>query len=68
MPIGLHLALNVAQWAIGEKESTGVFMQKVDQTTRARVEQMAPMTGMAVTLAMAATLWWRHRHRACRVP
>jgi membrane protease YdiL (CAAX protease family) len=62
MPIGLHMALNVAQWAIGEKESAGLFTQTVDQTSRARIEQVAPATGMAVTLAMAAVLWWWHRH------
>lgn len=68
MPIGLHMALNVAQWAIGEKESTGFFTQTVDHTARARIEQVAPMTGMAVTLAMAAVLWWWRRHRARRAP
>ena len=68
MPIGLHMALNVAQWAIGEKESTGFFTQTVDHTARARIEQVAPMTGMAVTLGMAAVLWWWRRHRARRAP
>lgn len=59
MPIGLHMALNVAQWAIGEKDSAGFFTQTVDQSSRARIEQVAPLTGMAVTLAMAAVLrWW----------
>ena len=61
MPIGLHMALNVAQWAIGEKEGKGFFTQAVDQGARARIEQVAPMTGMVVTLGVAAVLWWWHR-------
>jgi membrane protease YdiL (CAAX protease family) len=69
MPIGLHMALNVAQWSIGEKESTGFFTQTVDQTARARIEQVAPITGMAVILAMAAVLWWWHGiGRVARLP
>jgi membrane protease YdiL (CAAX protease family) len=62
MPIGLHMALNVAQWAIGEKESAGLFTQSVDPSTRARIGQVAPMIAVAVTLGMAAVLWWSRRH------
>ena len=62
MPIGVHMALNVAQWAIGEKERAGFFTQVVAPLARARIEQVAPMTGMAVTLATAAVLlWWQRR-------
>jgi uncharacterized protein len=66
MPIGLHMALNVAQWAIGEKESTGFFTQAVAESTRGRIEQVAPITGMVVTLAMAGVLWYWHWHRVSR--
>ena len=61
MPIGLHMALNVAQWAIGEKGSSGFFTMAVDQSASARIERVAPVTGIAITLAMTALLWWWHR-------
>jgi hypothetical protein len=56
------MALNVAQWAIGEKESAGLFTQSVDPSTRARIGQVAPMIAIAVTLGMAAVLWWSRRY------
>lgn len=58
------MALNAAQWAVGEKEGAGFFTQIVEPSTRARIEQVAPATGVAVTLAMAAVLWWWQRREA----
>jgi uncharacterized protein len=67
MPIGLHMAVNAARWALGEKGSSGFFTMTVDPSASARLERVAPVTGIAITLAMAAMLWWWHRHdRASR--
>jgi membrane protease YdiL (CAAX protease family) len=66
MPIGLHMAVNAARWALGEKGSSGFFTMSVDPAASARLERVAPVTGIAITLAMAAMLWWWHQRE--RVP
>ena len=63
MPIGLHMAVNAARWALGEKGGSSFFTMTVDRAATARLERVAPLTGIAITLAMAAMLWWWHRHR-----
>jgi membrane protease YdiL (CAAX protease family) len=62
MPIGLHMAVNLARWALGEQGSSGFFTMTVDHSARARLERVAPVTGIAITLGMAAMLWWWYRH------
>jgi hypothetical protein len=58
MPIALHAALNAARWALGESGNTGFFTMAIEQSARARIERIAPVTGIAITLAMAGLLWW----------
>jgi uncharacterized protein len=61
MPIGLHMGVNFARWALGERGSSGFFTVTVDQAAKARLERIAPVTGIAITLGMAAMLWWWDR-------
>lgn len=55
MPIGVHAALNVAQWMVGAKSTPGVWTLRVDPAHAARMTDLAPFVGMAVTL-LAATV------------
>jgi membrane protease YdiL (CAAX protease family) len=61
MPIGLHMAVNLARWALGEQRSSGFFTMTVDPPASARLERIAPVTGIAITLGMATMLWWWDR-------
>ena len=69
MPIGLHMAVNAARWAFGERGNAGLFTMAIDHSAAGRIERVAPVTGIAITLAMAAILWWwSHREGAPEVP
>lgn len=62
MPIGVHAALNLAQWAVGEKDSPGIWTLSVDPQHAARMMSTAPFIGMAVTLLAAMFVWrWPSR-------
>jgi len=63
MPIGLHMSVNATRWALGERGGESFFTMVVDQSTRVRMECVAPVTGIAITLGMAAMLWWYRRKR-----
>ncbi|MEQ1692423.1 MAG: type II CAAX endopeptidase family protein [Gemmatimonas sp.] len=60
MPIGLHAAVNFAQWAVGEKESPGFWTMTVDPAHAPRVGDIAPFIGASVPLAFSFALWWWH--------
>ncbi|MBL0170630.1 MAG: CPBP family intramembrane metalloprotease [Gemmatimonadaceae bacterium] len=63
MPIGLHAAVNFAQWAVGEKSSRGFWTVTVDPLLAARAATLAPYIGATVPLLFSAVLWWWHtRH------
>lgn len=62
-PIGLHAAVNFAQWVVGEKESPGFWTLTVDPSHAARVGDIAPFIGAAVPLAVSLALWWWHTRR-----
>lgn len=53
-PIGLHAALNVAQWMVGAKDARGVWILSVDPSHTERMTAYAPFVGMAVTLLAIA--------------
>ncbi len=56
LPIGLHAAVNLAAWAIGAKDTPGLWAPSVDPANTARVEAYAPYVGLVVTLLVAAAL------------
>lgn len=69
MPIGVHIALNVAQWLVGAKDSGGVWTLDVDPSRVARVSSVAPFVGMAITLiAVAVISRWPARREATGIP
>jgi membrane protease YdiL (CAAX protease family) len=61
MPIGVHTALNLAQWMIGEKESPGYWTVGIDAVDVPRVRAVAPFVGAGMTLGVAALLWYASR-------
>jgi membrane protease YdiL (CAAX protease family) len=64
-PIGLHAALNVAYWAVGAKETPGLWTLDVDPDRIAAVQGAAPWLGTAITLLAAALVAaWPRREGA----
>jgi membrane protease YdiL (CAAX protease family) len=53
MPIGVHAALNVAQWMVGEKDHPGIWTLDVAPAHAARMTTFAPYIGLSVTLLAA---------------
>ena len=54
MPIGVHAALNIAQWLVGAKDVRGVWILSADPAHTARLSAYAPFVGLAVTLLAVA--------------
>jgi membrane protease YdiL (CAAX protease family) len=52
-PIGLHAAVNIAAWAVGAKETAGLWTPSVGAAQEARVALLGPMVGLVVTLGAA---------------
>ncbi|MEQ1693580.1 MAG: CPBP family intramembrane glutamic endopeptidase [Gemmatimonas sp.] len=50
MPIGLHAALNIAQWILSAKDTPGVWTVSTDPAHTARVTAFAPWVALPVTL------------------
>jgi membrane protease YdiL (CAAX protease family) len=65
MPIGLHAAVNVAQWVAGEKSAPGFFTLALDPALAAQSARFTPFIGAAIPLVMAAALW---RWYPCAAP
>ena len=63
-PIGLHAALNVAYWAVGAKETPGVWTLSADPAHLARVNSYAPFVAVAITLlsSLAIARWPSKTH------
>lgn len=66
MPIGLHAALNLAGWAVGESEEPGLWTMVIDPAAQARVATAAPVISITVTLCAAAALWMWHARALTR--
>jgi membrane protease YdiL (CAAX protease family) len=56
MPIGLHAALNLAQWIVGAKEVPGVWTLSAAPEHTARLGTFAPWIAAGVTLLAAVVL------------
>ncbi len=52
-PLGVHVALNLGQWAMGEKGEPGIWQIALDSASKARVAALAPIIGFVV-VAVAA--------------
>ena len=63
MPIGLHAAVNFAQWAVGEKETPGYGTLAMDPAHAARAGAVAPLVGACVPLLFSAAIWMWHARR-----
>lgn len=53
LPIGLHAALNIAYWAVGAKETPGVWTIVIAPAQASQVATAAPWIGAGVTLLAA---------------
>ncbi len=59
MPIGVHAAMNIAQWMVGEKEAAGVWTLSSDPALASRLASGAPIIATSTTLAAAiAVMCW----------
>jgi uncharacterized protein len=62
MPIGLHAAVNLAMWVVGEKSTAGFGTLDLDPASVSRAAAVAPLIGAAVPIATAVLLiWWHER-------
>jgi membrane protease YdiL (CAAX protease family) len=68
MPIGLHAALNVAQWLVGAKDVPGIWTISADSAHTARLSTFAPWIGAGVTLLAAVVLAWNDGARRSSLP
>lgn len=64
MPLGVHVALNLAQWAVGAKETPGFWTVVVDDAAQARIAVYAPVIALVVTLCSSTALWRWHWRRS----
>jgi membrane protease YdiL (CAAX protease family) len=63
LPLGLHAAWNLGDWARGGKGESGLWMTRVDDGYATGVEMVA-MTGYAAIMLLAlATFWVLYRRR-----
>ena len=65
MPIGLHAALNLAQWIAGEKATPGFFTMEFGLGSAVQSAAFASFIG-AIILVLVATALWRWYPRAER--
>ena len=65
MPIGLHAALNVAQWSFGMNAARGLWALTVDKQAEVRVAEASPIVWVALTILMTLVLylWGKSRLR-----
>ena len=60
LPIGLHIAWNFGQWALGFKDGAGIYQTVIEKGYETRVEQAGWLSYMAVmALAIAALYLWK---------
>lgn len=65
MPIGVHMALNVAQWIVGEKARPGFFTLTIDADHAVLGANVTPFVGAIIPVVVAFALW-RWYPRAAR--
>lgn len=64
MPIGLHAGVNLAQWMVGARPTSGLWSIDVAPAHAARVTTYAPVATMVTSLLItAAVAWWPRRAR-----
>jgi uncharacterized protein len=65
MAIGLHAAINVARWSVGQTGTPGLWTIAIDGAAAA----LAPAIGFIVTVAIAGALWlWHLRYGSAARP
>jgi membrane protease YdiL (CAAX protease family) len=64
VPIGLHAAWNLADWAVGRKDTPGLWTMVVDEPLRGRMATAGAFGYLAVMAAGVAGFWAWHRRRA----
>jgi uncharacterized protein len=57
LPIGLHAAVNITMWAVGEKGAPGFVVLSIDPVQAAAAARFSPAIGAAVPLLVGAALW-----------
>jgi len=68
VPLGIHVAVNLARWAVGETAHSGVWTLAVADADQLRVATVAPAIGALVPLLLAAALWLWGWHRSAHDP
>lgn len=65
LPLGIHIAMNLARWAAGETEYPGLWSLQTADAGQAAVAAWAPWLGAAITLATALAIgtFWRRGHQ-----
>jgi membrane protease YdiL (CAAX protease family) len=64
MPIGVHMAVNVARWAVGETDGVGFWTVAVDASAQTSVAATAQLVSPVVTLIAAGAVWTWQAHSA----
>jgi membrane protease YdiL (CAAX protease family) len=63
MPIGLHAAWNFGDWALGGKDTPGLWQAVVDAGHEGNAQRAGTLSYLAVVGASTLALWWFHRRR-----
>jgi membrane protease YdiL (CAAX protease family) len=68
MPIGVHVGVNAARQAFGESHGGWFWNIAADDASIARISQVAPVTGIAITTFMTLVLWRWHSRQHSSAP
>lgn len=63
VPLGIHFAFNLGQWAMGQKESAGLWRAHVDPTFEKQVEAVGYAGYLLGALAVTFCFWLHYRRR-----
>lgn len=63
MPIGVHAALNLARWVVGETAAPGFWTLGIDTPDPTATSMRAALTGALVTVLASALVWWGFRRK-----
>jgi membrane protease YdiL (CAAX protease family) len=63
VPLGIHFAFNLGQWAMGQKESAGLWRAYVDPTFQKQAEAVGYAGYLLGTLAATFCFWLQCRRR-----
>jgi uncharacterized protein len=58
LPLGVHAGVNAARYAFGESGAGWFWNIAIEDSATARVSQVAPVTGIAITILMTLVVWW----------